>query len=162
MALVEVAQIIQNVITMLNRFAYFAIGLSVLGVLFAIGEPYILRLQTQYQFHDFITDTAAEQVANHKLQPMILYLVFGFLFSSIGIFAGFGLLRRRTWARKVWLSISAIWFVLSIVPEILSQEPPVIVSPLFRLIVFVVSLIVLCNPAVRADFIASPHNQSRR
>jgi len=137
---------------MLTKFAYFVLILSGLGILLSAGEPILLRARAYYQFRRIGMDTAIDKIASAELRSAAPDLTLAFILSTLGIFAGFGLLRRREWARIGWLLLCGLWLVATIPALALSSGASAFLAPAFRFIVFSISFRILLKPEIRAQF----------
>ena len=147
--------------SMLTKFAYFAMTLSGIGVLFSVGMPFLIRARTYHDFHRFGMDSAVDKVANAELRSIAPSLALSLVLSVAGVFIAIGLLRRRGWARMNWLLVCGIWLGSAIVFTVLAPTASDIGPLAFRLIVLAISLRVLMAPTIRSEF-SNPHRPAKR
>lgn len=94
---------------MLNKFAYFAMIISVLGILASIGEPFLIRTKTRLEFRHLGIESAADHVASAELRTVVSDLASSFALSVTGVFLSSGLLHRREWASRLLKKWGEFW-----------------------------------------------------
>src|SRR5580692_5140089 len=125
---------------MITKFAYCAMGLSLLCVILILCEPFLLRAREHFQFDSLGMASAADLVADKELRAETPGLVCGLILSISGVVAAAGLLRLREWARRAWLFICVLWLLLQIVLSSVAAPSLLILYPVaFRLIVLGIS-----------------------
>lgn len=137
---------------MIRKFAYFAIGLSLLGMLIVVGMPWIFKLQMYFTFHQLGMESRAQDITNKIIEDQKPSLIAGFIFNAAGAYAGLYLLRRKHWARVMWIALCAFALLLALLGFCYTPGWLTITGMLFRGTLLTVSIRILCSAAANAEF----------
>jgi len=139
---------------MVSALSYFVMLLGIVTSALSLLGPWIRRRQLYYQFHQLGMDGSIERVVRAEDHAAFPYEVSGFLVGIAIIVIAIGLVRRREWARRMWMWGSGLLVLEFVVLALFSRdaELPVILVVTFRLSIFVISLAVLMSKKARDQF----------
>lgn len=139
----------------IGKFAYLVVGVNALAAVACVVKPFLQRRTSLLEIQRLGLDDVANEIAYAELQAIAPALLLSLVLSIGGVIAGFGLLRRREWAKRAWLYLSGLWLASAVVPVIFDPSAATIYPLAFRLAVFVVSLRVLLSATARNEFSTS-------
>lgn len=138
----------------LSSFALFVICFNLLVSVLGFLMPWIIEFEAQAKFRDFhqleLTEACITNFTHQKMPEIVI----GTTLSFIGTCLGYGLLKRRAWAREGWLALCLIWVAIPVIGQIVEPDLslPGLAQLMFRIVILIVSGFVLFNAAVIREF----------
>lgn len=142
---------------MINKFARIAIALNILGVVMCAIQPSVLRMHTYFQFHQLGMESG--RVADELVKKLMPYVVFGCLLHAAGVFAAMGILRRKNWARIMWITLCAVSTGLTLVSFHHEHDWMTFAVALFRGGLLLGSVWLLCSAETKEEFLQPEEHQ---
>jgi len=140
---------------MISVFAYCIMIINALGMAAVFSLPFVLRMQAHARYDSYGVGSMVDGFVQDQMRSAAPSLYASLMLLTLGMVAAIGVLKRRGWARRVWMVTCLLWLVVQILfavwmPPWTFNDTSVLV---FRLVVLYISVSILFGPDGRKEFL---------
>lgn len=142
---------------MTRTLGWIAIVWALLGLVFILASPWIIRQQCTLKFKYILNPEEVQELAAAQINAARPTLAFSAIHHTACLITGIGLLKRKSWARPAWLTLCWLGLGFVIVAAIWNRRFDVggVTSVLVRTALLVWSIQVLGSRRARHEFTSS-------
>jgi hypothetical protein len=142
---------------MTRILGWIAIVLALLAFAAIFTSPWLTRQKYHYKFREFLADEPISEMAEAEINATRPSLIIAVIHQAACLVAGIGLLKKKPWARPLWLTLCWIGLGIVLFGVIWSGLPDLAAlgSVAIRGFLLVWSIRVLSSPGARQDFAPS-------
>jgi hypothetical protein len=142
---------------MTRTLGWIATVLALLAFAVICTSPWLTTQKYKYKFGDFLNDEGISEIAEAEIRATRPSLIVAAIHQTACLVAGIGLLKRKAWAPRMWLTLCWIGLCIVLVSVFWHGvlDLASLASVAFRGFLLVWSIRVLGSPSARLEFAPS-------